>query len=369
MRTISNVFIEIDPSDLLVALSFKMQTHTTVKYPSIDNVNLNSTRSWKGTGAEENNHRWYIEEKVDGSQMSFVVSAEEEPTVTFYNKGSPINPTNKVFVKAINMITMLASKLNPAYVYHGEAVCSSRHNVVQYDRYPKYYFILFDIQGASCGELKTPQGPTGLLNPDEKRVEAERIGLEVVPTFIWNTDPDRSPYVACKELLDDIMAGKVQSILGGRPEGVVLKHHNFVSKGKSVATKLKLVTPEFKESHGMKQIKGERHTPELAVAEVGKSFSTPARFQKAVQHLRDADKLKNSPEDLYKLKEELDADLERENQEEIMMYLWAELAPYVKRECRTNFDEWYKEYLDKHNPHTDSSTETSIAEDKPKAMI
>lgn len=57
-----------------------------------------------------------------------------------------------------------------------------------------------------------------------------------------------------------------------------------------------------------------------------------------MQHLRDADKLKNTPEDLYKLKEELDADLERENREVIMMYLW---------ECRANFDEWYKEYLDK----------------------
>lgn len=116
----------------------------------------------------ENNYRWYIEEKVDGSQMSFMLSSDEEHTLTFYNKGSPINPTHKVFVKAINMITPLASKLNSMYIYYGEAVCSSRHNVVQYERYPKYYFILFDIQGS-----------TSLLDPDEKRVEAERIGLHM----------------------------------------------------------------------------------------------------------------------------------------------------------------------------------------------
>ena len=121
-----------------------------VKYPSIGDVKVNSSRSWKGdVSGEENNHRWYIEEKVDGSQLSFVVS--EELTVTFYNKGSTINPTNKVFLKTINMITTLASKkiFNSTYVYHGEAVCSSRHNVVQYERYPKYYFILFDIQTPS----------------------------------------------------------------------------------------------------------------------------------------------------------------------------------------------------------------------------
>ena len=216
-----------------------------VKYPSIDNVKVNSLRSWKGdspgealshsleqssrerdracVSTEENNHRWYIEEKVDGSQLSFVVSDEGQPT--FYNKGSTINPTNKVFVKTINMITTLASKkiFNPTYVYHGEAVCSSRHNVVQYERYPKYYFILFDIQTS-----------TGLLYPNEKRIEAERIGLEVVPTFIWNTDPERSPYTVCQEFLDNIVAGKVTSILGGRPEGIVLKHHNFISRGKAV---------------------------------------------------------------------------------------------------------------------------------------
>lgn len=312
----------------------------TVKYPSIDNVKLNSSRSWKGDSpGEENNHRWYIEEKVDGSQLSFVVSDEDQPT--FYNKGSTINPTNKVFVKTINMITTLATRkiFNPTYVYHGEAVCSSRHNVVQYERYPKYYFILFDIQTS-----------TGLLDPDEKRAEAERIGLEVIPTLIWNTDPERSPYTVCQEFIDNIVAGKITSILGGRPEGIVLKHHNFISRGKAVATKLKMVTPEFKESHAMKQTKGERPTPESAVAEVGKSFSTPARFHKAVQHLRDAGKLKDTPEDLYKLKEELDDDLEREARDEIMMYLWAELAPYVKRACRTNFDEWYKEYLEQMSP-------------------
>ena len=142
-----------------------------------------------------------------------------------------------------------------------------------------------------------------------------------------------------------------------------------------------MVTPEFKESHAMKQTKGERPTPESSVAEVGKSFSTPARFHKAVQHLRDAGKLKNTPEDLYKLKEELDDDLEREARDEIMMYLWAELAPYVKRACRTNFDEWYKEHLEQmsrqdvvlETPHTspeqtvsESKEEIGVAEEKPQ---
>lgn len=45
------ITFENNDSDYIYYDQFiKCKTPTSVKYPSIDNVNLNSTRSWKGDG-------------------------------------------------------------------------------------------------------------------------------------------------------------------------------------------------------------------------------------------------------------------------------------------------------------------------------
>jgi hypothetical protein len=314
-----------------------------VKFPSIDNLNPKSTRVWAGEGPEANNHLWYVQEKLDGSQFTFVLNPDynpedpKSPQLLFYNKGGAINPTNKIFLKAMNMLNVLAKtgRMSSQYVYHGEAICSTNHGVVKYERVPKYYVVLYD--------LTTLDGK--YQHPATMKAEATRLGLEAAPVLYFNFDRSISPYEVCQRLVDEIAAGKIKSMLGGTPEGVVLKHESFVSRGKTVATKLKLVTPAFRESHAMKQHK-EQATPASSIEEIGKAYSLEARFHKSYQHLRDAGKLKHVMEDVIKIKEELDDDLERECRDEIMMYLWAELAPYVKRACRTGFDDWYKNKLE-----------------------
>ena len=92
-----------------------------IKYPSIEHVNLNSTRVWKGEDPETaNNHRFYLEEKVDGSQLSFCVETSNDeqqiPTVEFFNKGKQIQKSNKTFYKAIAMVETLAPRLDPTFV-------------------------------------------------------------------------------------------------------------------------------------------------------------------------------------------------------------------------------------------------------------
>lgn len=314
-----------------------------VKFPSIDNLNPKSTRTWGGSGDENENHLWYVQEKLDGSQISFVTNLKYDASdpkserLLFYNKGGAISPTNKIFLRTMNMLTVLASRVafDPQYVYHGEAIGTVNHGVVKYGRVPKYYVVLYD--------LATLDGK--YLHHEKLKAEADRLGLEVAPVLFQNKEPAISPYEVCQRLVDEITAGKIPSLLGGTPEGVVLKHHAFFSKGKHVATKLKLVTPAFRESHAMKQHK-EQVTPASCIEEIGKSYSLEPRFHKAYQHMRDAGKLKHTMDDVLKIKEELDDDLERECRDEIMMYLWAELAPYVKRACRTGFDEWYKRQLE-----------------------
>ncbi len=328
----------------------------TRKYPSIGDLSMNSKRIW-GDAKHPTNANWYIQEKIDGSQLTVMVNpayeaVQDDPDtkvepLLFFNKGTPVAYTNKTFLKTINMLTYMAKtakpdcNFDPQYTYHGEAVCSTRHNVAKYDRVPRYYFIIYDITNRNGTWL----GPSSL------GAEVARLGLEMTPILAWggfgsaNLDDPLSPYVECQQLIETILAGTRKSILGGMPEGVVLKHPGFINeKGKTVATKLKYVTPAFREAHAMKN-KGEQATPESAVQEVGKAYSVGARFYKAVQHARDAGELKFDVTDAVKLKERLDDDFERERKPEAMNYLWAELAPHVKRACRTGFDEWYREYL------------------------
>jgi hypothetical protein len=301
-----------------------------IQYPSIETLQ-DSKRAWNGVGDEADNHRWYVEEKIDGSQISFSVVGDE---VKFYNKGNYISPGNKVFTRTMSLIKTI-TKLNPMLIYHGEAVCSKQHNIVKYERTPKYYFVLYDIYDLQENRL---------LSYDEKAMRADEAGFEVVPRLWQNTDPNMTPYQICTKLNSAIEAGEIKSILGGRPEGVVLKHHAYFTRGKRVSTKLKLVCDAHKESRGLKQNK-EQQKPGDCIVNIGRSYATQARFHKAFQHLRDAGKLTMTLADILKIKEELDADLDRESQDEISKYLYGELSSQIKHESRAGVEDWYKNFI------------------------
>jgi len=71
-----------------------------VPYPSIETLNVKSTKSWF------ENDKYYIEEKIDGSQLSILI--DSNGNLTFYNKNK-IARMNSAFEKAI---TMLSFKYN-----------------------------------------------------------------------------------------------------------------------------------------------------------------------------------------------------------------------------------------------------------------
>jgi hypothetical protein len=106
-----------------------------VPYPSIDTINSIKNRRWND---EENNHKFYIEEKIDGSQLTFLLN--ENNSLDFYNKNTKIKDNSNVFYKAICMLRHKYDDkglLNKNLIYHGEAVCNLKHNVVRYERTPK----------------------------------------------------------------------------------------------------------------------------------------------------------------------------------------------------------------------------------------
>ncbi len=306
-----------------------------VPYPSIDHLKIDSKKNWKGTNDDEkNNHKFYFEEKIDGSQLSILINNNK---LEFYNKQKLINPTNSVFQKSIIMLNCKYENkniLNSEYIYHGEAVCNLKHNVNVYSRTPKYYFMVYDIY-----DLENKQ----YLSLEDKHNECNRVGLEYVQVLYQNLDIDCNPYKKADELIKEIESELIKSCLGGIPEGIVLKHHNFVYKGKRIATKLKYVTNLFKERH-KKAGKHLSDSPETFLEKLGQEFNVHPRFQKAYQHLVESnliDPNHRNNNDIIQIVNELDIDFDKEYREEIMMLLWAEFSPIIKKNARKNVGKWY----------------------------
>jgi hypothetical protein len=74
-------------------------------------------------------------------------------------------------------------------------------------------------------------------------------------------------------------------------------------------------------------------------------FRTPARWAKAVQHLREDGKLEDSPRDIALLFKEVPADVLRECEQEIKQELFDLAWPKVHRGVTAGLAEWYKERL------------------------
>lgn len=226
-------------------------------------------RDWSGDNA-----RWYIQEKVDGSQLSFCLDAFTGE-LRFFNRGKEkVAPYQKVFLRTITALQARLKNVDvdPDLVFHGEAVGSRKHNVTVYQRVPRYGFVLF---GAQRG--------TEYLNLDELRKVATRYDLELVHVIYENKDENLNPY----EKISKLMETRIESALGGEAEGLVLKHPAFVKPNGAISTsKFKFVYPQFKEVHRKKQKKAVS-TPEDFLHDLVSWFNQDAWMSKAVFRLRD----------------------------------------------------------------------------------
>ena len=326
---------------------------------------------------------WQIEEKIDGSQLSFCL--DENNKITFFNKGKTFSKHSTVFRNATYALSILENQLNPNYSYHGEAICNVRHNVVTYQRTPRYYFVLFDVR---------EQNTKKYLPIELKEKEAKRLNLEFVQILfhyippvniktinnngeenakndenkdnndnnniviledkgeingenneednnIVGEDNQLNPYEKCKEIIKDIIEGKRESLLGGpKIEGVVFKLHDLKSGTRSTQ---KMVSPEFKEARGVKKLKNLALTNDEWLSALSERFNREARFRKAVQHLNERNSLTGNPKsDINRLTSELDDDLEKEYKQEIIALLWARFGPIVFEGSRRGFHDWFE---------------------------
>lgn len=265
-----------------------------------------------------------VEEKIDGSQISF---GKIRGQLLMRSKGKQLNidAPEKMFEKAVASVKIVFSQLPEGMTFRGEYLQTPKHNTVAYERVPNGNIIIFDIDG----------GNQDYKNPFEKQAIAKKFGFETVPLLHYApiTTVDR-----IKELLPN-----TSYLGGGQPEGIVIKNYAHYGHDKKILMG-KYVRPEFKEAHETEWKKSNPKPTDIIDALIA-SHKTEARWEKAVQHLRDAGILEQSPKDIVRLLNEVESDIEKECVESIKQTLYEWASPKVIRGVKAGLPEWYKDKL------------------------
>lgn len=195
-------------------------------------------------------------------------------------------------------------------------------------RTPKYYFILYDITDQVTGLF---------LNRTEMEVEAERVGLEVVPVLAKGNSG--SSFDEATKLIALIEAGELKSYLGGKPEGVVLKYQNAPD---AQNRSYKLVSKEYQESKSLDSLRTSSD-PAAFLKQLGGMFAQQARYHKALQHMREANQLQSKEADKQNYIAELDSDFDKEYKKLVEKLLWVEFSSTIKKYAREGSMNYYEE--------------------------
>lgn len=280
----------------------------------------------------------HVEEKVDGSQFSFGVFdahdadgqvSDGATVLRVRSKGAVmvVDAPEKMFTEAVETAKRLEPVLTVGWTYRGEYLKKPKHNALVYNRIPAQHVILFDVN----------TGHETYLDQHNKRVEAQRLGLEVVPLLFTGILKDINDV---RQFLDR------ESVLGGQKiEGVVVKPAAYDQFGPDKKLLMgKFVSEAFKEVHAQSW-KQDNPGPTDIVERIIASHMTAARWHKAVQHLGEAGQLEQSPRDIGKLMTAVPADIEKEEADAIKatLYMWA--WPQIRRGVVRGLPEWYKEEL------------------------
>lgn len=284
-----------------------------------------------------------IEEKVDGSQISFGLSDTNPPVLSVRSKGALINPDapDKMFSLGVQSIISKAESLVPGYTYRGEYLRKPQHNALTYNRVPTGHIIIFDIM----------TGLEDYMSYRDKANEAARLGFECVPLLYQGPLRPETAVEFFNKLLE------LESCLGGpKIEGVVIKQLDVQLYSPDKKPLIgKYVSEAFKEVHRKEWGKANPKGTDIVTA-IADRYRTEARWHKAIQHMREGGKLTESPKDIGPLLKEIIVDIQKECTDEIAQALFRWAWPTISRRCIAGFPEFYKEKLLEQQPSGDAST-------------
>jgi len=282
------------------------------------------------------------EEKVDGSFFSFGIFDGE---LRCRSKGRRlvVDAPPKMFSKGVEAVQSISHLLVNGWTYRAEYLRSPKHNTLAYSRTPTNNIIIFDIN----------TDHEEYLFYDDKKAEATRLGLEIVPLLFQGK-------IESTEQVQKLL--ETESILGGPMiEGIVFKNYKrFGADGKALMGKF--VSEKFKEQINIEWKRTNPGTKDI-ISLIGSDLRTEARWHKSIQHLRDNGELTGTPKDIGSLIKEIGKDVKEECSEEIKAKLFQYAWPKIQRIIINGFPEWYKEQLMENqfaeSESTDESAETT----------
>lgn len=273
-----------------------------------------------------------VEEKIDGSQFRICINPDGSIICGSKSVDYDQKPPEQMFKK----VTEETSERIKGYLtsepinIFAEFLQSPHHNALSYDRIPTNNLVIFDV--FSNGNWWTHI---------DKVVLAQELGVDIIPK-IWEGDGKELTREKILELL------KTVSYLGGATiEGIVIKNYDkfydltrFPYYGGSMFLAGKFVRQEFKEMNNAVWESNKKDVKWLA-----ESLRTPARWEKAVNHLKEQGKLQDNMRDMPNLIGEIIRDVEDEQGEYIKEQLFQLYWREIKAHLTKGLPEWYKEKL------------------------
>lgn len=270
-----------------------------------------------------------VTEKVDGSQFGF---GKVNGELIVRSKGQQLNllSPEKMFSAGVDYVKSIEHKLPDNKFFYAEYLQRPKHNVLTYSRVPKNHLILFGIMNLDASF------------EDNLEYWADKFDIESVPVIYRGN-------ISSPDFLKGLL--ERDSILGGaKIEGVVVKNYSqqFLLGGQPIPIMAgKFVSEAFKEVH--RNNWGKENTTKGKFETFKESFCTEARWQKAIQHLKEVGDIESSPKDIGKLIVEIHRDIEHEEKENIKEFLYNEFKREIVGTATKGFPEWYKEQLLKSN--------------------
>jgi hypothetical protein len=231
---------------------------------------------------------------------------------------------NNMFMPAIRYVESIAERIEDGFVFRAEFLSKPKHNTLAYDRVPTNNLMLFDVE----------QGESNFLDRAHVDLWAQQLGIE------------RVPYIKLRQYDVPTILKTIDfpSVLGGsKMEGLVFKNYKrFGRDGKALMGKH--VSEAFKEVH-QKDWKERNPSGVDIIGILEGSLRTPARWDKAVQHLAERGELQHAPQDIGPLMKEVTADVLAEEEayikDQLFKWAWPKLARGVGR----GLPQWYKDKL------------------------
>jgi hypothetical protein len=266
-----------------------------------------------------------ITEKIDGSQFSFGVYCGQ--LVCKSKNNILVNDApDKMFIQAVETVKEIQDLLVDGWTYRGEYLKSPNHNAITYDRTPKKHIMLYDVD----------RGDQDYLSYEMVNEVALKLGLEIVPLI-------HRGKIGSAEEMKILLERK--SILGDvQIEGVVAKNYMRFNPQDGKALMCKYVSENFKEINN-KNWKTKNLTGKDFVQKLADIYRNQNRWAKAVQHLKESNRLNHDPSDISLLIREVHTDVHEECADEIKEKLFKWAWKHIGRKITAGLPEWYKEKL------------------------